>query len=145
MNDQKPKGKTWEILDSQDLNRHRNNDAEECIRQSTKKAVARALKDIYEDAEDRENSIGPSTTPLMVVIEDSNRGAKNRLHAKEGHELVHGTDEEKKARWGSYQETLEQVHAENPNWGIIACRQRAAEIHGVSEKTIYRHTIKTWN
>jgi len=81
---------------------------------------------------------------FACVLPDIERGKKSVDGAKLGHEMVHGTIEEKLARWEKYQADLEQAHIDHPTWGIMALRETVAELNGVSTKTIQTHTSKTW-
>ena len=81
---------------------------------------------------------------FSYYIPDVERGQKSINSAKKGHEAVHGSDEEKQARWKKYQDDLEQAHIDHPTWGIMALRETVAELNCVSSKTIQNHTSKTW-
>ncbi|MCE9681946.1 hypothetical protein [Halomonas alkalisoli] len=67
-------------------------------------------------------------------------GHKSYLAAKESHEMIHGTQEEKEKRWSELQSILNAVVAEHPAWSITQCRKDAAEKAGCSLRTIYRNT-----
>jgi hypothetical protein len=71
---------------------------------------------------------------------DIERGRKIIQSAKSGHEALYGTEEEKKERRKSYQESVDACHREHPDWGITAIRSWVAEQFKVNPKTISRHT-----
>lgn len=72
--------------------------------------------------------------------EPARRGCKVIKGAAYGHELVHGTPEEKTARWEKYRNDCVDVFRKHPNWGLDVIRQEVAEMNGVSLKTIQRQT-----
>lgn len=71
---------------------------------------------------------------------DAQRGRKIKTSASLGHAAVHGTREEKAARWGKYLSDCIDVARANPRLGMTAVRQTVAERNGVSLKTVARHT-----
>ena len=71
---------------------------------------------------------------------DTVRGEKILLNAKEGHQQVHGSHEQKGKRWAEYQDALEEVMSANPDMYVTAARREVAEKFGCSPKTVERHT-----
>lgn len=70
------------------------------------------------------------------------RGTKILGGARKGHEVVHGSAEEKSRRYAEYQRAVnELVHANSAlSWDAIC--KKAGERFGVSKKTILRHTTR---
>lgn len=60
--------------------------------------------------------------------------------ARKGHQATYGTDEVKLARRKKYQETIDKLHKEMPEKKHTALCKIAANIYGVSYKTISNHT-----
>jgi len=85
-------------------------------------------------------SLGESEGLRELAGDDARGGRKSRVGAKAGHEAVYGTPAEKELRYSKYQETVDQVHKENPQWGYRAIAQTAAEAFHVTERTIRSHT-----
>lgn len=71
---------------------------------------------------------------------DKDRGVKTIEGASDGHEAVHGTKEEKAARWEKYRNDCVTVSREHPQWGLTAIRQEVADMNCVKFKTIQRQT-----
>ncbi|MEW6298670.1 MAG: hypothetical protein AB1671_13115 [Thermodesulfobacteriota bacterium] len=68
-------------------------------------------------------------------------GRKVRRAERAGHAAVHGTREEKQTRWAAYQNALDTLASKHPHWSLSALRAEVARQHGVSFKTIERHTV----
>lgn len=68
------------------------------------------------------------------------RGHKFVQDARKGHEEVHGTGEQKNARWQQYQKDLERLLERSPQLSVTEGRRRVATNHGVSTKTVKRRT-----
>lgn len=64
------------------------------------------------------------------------RGRKVRTAARQGHETVHGTPEEKRARWRVMADDFRKERAAGKDKG--AAEQTVADRRGVSERTIRR-------
>lgn len=77
---------------------------------------------------------------LEKAMPDAQRGRKIKTSASLGHAAVHGTQEEKAARWGKYLRDCVDVARANPRLGMTAVRQTVAEMNGVSLKTVARYT-----
>ena len=76
--------------------------------------------------------------------EDARRGAKILAAAKAGHRTVHGSAEDKAARYAAYQKTVNRKHAELPaikSWRRLS--ELAAREHGCCSLTIRTHTKNT--
>ena len=72
---------------------------------------------------------------------DTHRGEKVLAASREGHEAVHGTDEEKKARYAAYQKAVDAKHIARP--GITSWRRLSelvAKDCGCCGRTIREHT-----
>jgi hypothetical protein len=69
------------------------------------------------------------------------RGAKVAAGAREGHEAVHGTAEEKAARWRAMADDYRKALAAGYN--KTGARSLVAEKHGVSAKTVQRAVDKS--
>lgn len=67
-------------------------------------------------------------------------GKKIKTNAKKGHEQVHGTPEEKQARWKKYKDAYLEKKAQEPSWTTTNVRVSVAREFRVSYKTIERHT-----
>ena len=72
------------------------------------------------------------------------RGWRIVEDAKKGHEAVHGTAAEKLQRWDKYQVELEAAHERHPERGIMDLQRIVARCHGVSLRTVQRHTSQSW-
>jgi hypothetical protein len=77
---------------------------------------------------------------IIKLAPDAERGAKIRDKGREGHEIAHGTEEEKLQRWGEYQIEVDRLHELRPTRSYEDMVTRAAEKFGVSITTIKRHT-----
>ena len=71
---------------------------------------------------------------------DAERGKKTLDGARRGHEAAHGTDQQKQAKRASYQQTVDDLRARNPELSRTAIRKSAAKKEGVSPITIKRYT-----
>lgn len=69
-----------------------------------------------------------------------NGGYKSKKGASEGHTAVHGTAEEKQARWDSYQQDVEARMGRNPALSLSEARRQTAEKMGVSFSCIRNNT-----
>lgn len=79
-----------------------------------------------------------------VVLMHAERGLKVLQSAKGGHVMVYGTPEERKHKYISWQNRINDLHYENPglrHWRL--CEIVAAEA-GVNARTVYRHTTLTY-
>ena len=72
--------------------------------------------------------------------ENAARGKKISDGARQGHEQTHGTPEEKRRRYGMYQEEVSQLSLLYPKAKKTDIAHRAARKFKVSYKTILRHT-----
>lgn len=69
------------------------------------------------------------------------RGEKSVKAGRHGHEAVHGTEEEKQARWSRYQSDLIDIlQKPNNHLSLTDARKKVAKEHGVSYGTVLRHT-----
>ncbi|MGM0984863.1 MAG: hypothetical protein ACQEXG_15810 [Pseudomonadota bacterium] len=71
---------------------------------------------------------------------DAMRGVGTLNSAKEGHALVHGTDEEKAKRWAELQAALDDKMARRPSLSLTEARRQVADEMGASESTMKRRT-----
>lgn len=71
---------------------------------------------------------------------DTARGQKTMKSSRKGHEIVHGTKEQKQRRWDEYQDAVNALHAANPRLTYEELAKRTAKDKGVNPKTIKRHT-----
>lgn len=94
-------------------------------------------------------------TAISKIVEEDHRNAgeyiknevapmvKSQLKLREvlrkGHESIHGTKDEKEARWLSYQIEVDRLQLEENLLYTAAC-ETAAEKFKCSTKTIFRHT-----
>jgi len=67
------------------------------------------------------------------------RGKKIKTSAKLGHEKVHGTPEQKHARWQGMRDAVASAFAEHPKWTWAKIQAKVANKFRVSTKTIRRH------
>lgn len=68
--------------------------------------------------------------------QDAARGRKVLESARAGHEMVHGTQEQKEARWADYQKDYDELHTRNPNLSHTAVCKKVADKHGCCSKTV---------
>lgn len=68
------------------------------------------------------------------------RGRKVKAGSQSGHETTHGTHEEKKTRWSSYQKFVDDKHLENSFLSYSQCARLAAAHFRVALRTITRNT-----
>lgn len=92
---------------------------------------------------ERGGSVHPQTMmniqywQLAVAAE---RGERIRNAAKEGHEAVHGTDDEREDKYRRWQEMVNDSFSRNPSLSFRAIAQIVGNRVGVSERTIRKHT-----
>lgn len=55
-----------------------------------------------------------------------------------GHEITHGTDEEKQGRWGELRSEWDRVRRENPGWTKERCDEEVFTLTGESARTVRR-------
>ena len=94
------------------------------------KASIGALRAFGEGAKLAESELGP----------DAGRGRKVIDGASRGHQIVHGTKEEKERRYAQYQNAVNKQYKENPRRSDTSIAKKVAEDFGVTYKTILRHT-----
>jgi len=68
------------------------------------------------------------------------RGRKVLGGARQAHECLYGTKEEKETRWAQYLNECINVAKKFPNWNLKAIRATVAKTNNVADKTIERHT-----
>lgn len=66
-------------------------------------------------------------------------GWRVKKGAAAGHQATHGTNEEKKARWGQQQEKVDEIRLKHPNWPKSEVARLAAKECGCSPRTIRRN------
>lgn len=100
-------------------------------------AAKRAAEDVAWHLMDAAQSLW--RTDVKEVEPEIVRGAKSVASGKEGHEAVHGTDEEKRRRWRQHIDAYRAARAAGES--KKAAKLSAAEKRGVSVRTIERaHT-----
>ena len=73
---------------------------------------------------------------------DTARGRGTQRSASKGHAVVHGTTEEKEARWSDLQARVEAKLADNPKLSLTEARRRVSNDTGWSYTTVRRHTAR---
>ena len=73
---------------------------------------------------------------------DAERGRGTQQSASKGHAVVHGTTEEKEARWSDLQARVQAKLADNPKLSLTEARRRVANDTGWSYTTVRRHTAR---
>lgn len=95
----------------------------------------------FRNLDDREKSAGPSNTiSLRVIKADSDRGRKVLSAAKDGHEAVYGTKEERDAAHKKLMDLCISIHQEHPGWLLGRIREETARRMGISPRTVERYT-----
>ena len=77
---------------------------------------------------------------LAVLGPHATRGRKSMLSAKQGHAVIHGTREQKEARWAQYQTDVNAYHIRFPALSHLDLCDRVANDHGVHRDTVRKHT-----
>lgn len=67
-------------------------------------------------------------------------GKKIHRAVRKGHEGKHGTQEEKKARWGEYQRLVSEKLENNKRLSYSRACKAVADEKGCNAKTVWRHT-----
>lgn len=86
-------------------------------------------------------ALGMALERLRVWLDSTavKRGRKVQKGAQDGHEAVHGTREEKEARWAGFRALYDTIKARNPYLLHSDLVRLTAKQAGVSEATIKRH------
>lgn len=79
-----------------------------------------------------------ATVALLGVDADALRGRRIVECARHGHEVTHGTTEEKETRWAVYQNEVNKLCDAHPNWSWTEITHRAAKNRACCAKTIAR-------
>jgi hypothetical protein len=94
-----------------------------------------------EDLSDILGLLTISLTSLLLQLEPRTfEGLKGALGRKTGHEQVHGTRDQKNARWNAMQHAVDQGCSQYPQRSYSDICIRVAKRLGVSSKTVKRHT-----
>jgi hypothetical protein len=77
---------------------------------------------------------------ILKLTPDAELGAKMRDKGREGHELAHGTDEEKQARWSAWQLHIDTLRSRYPTYSHNKlCEITSAEL-GIPVSTLRLRT-----
>lgn len=104
-------------------------------------------KDIYHDGDlmpDDPEAVALKAR-LTAWLQNANhvtteRGYKTLLSAEKGHQEIHGSKEEKAAKWDAYQKLVNELRHRHPSKSWADIKRYVAKHFVVSEKTIQRHT-----
>lgn len=79
------------------------------------------------------------TKAMGDLLPHIKRGQKTLRAARKGHEVTHGTKEEKQARWDEMRRTFDALHAKHQLWTYEELKRQTAKRHKCSSKTVGRH------